>query len=105
MWRSVPQIEAARTLTNTSMGPGVGTGTDSRCAPGSGRILRRAFIMEVGIVYRAVNGTRQNCKFSTRGNERKIGTAGASPPLQSRRLKVRRQCGGILSFSDRFEEI
>src|SRR5277367_2300895 len=106
MWRSVPQIEAARTLTNTSIGPGVGTGTDSKCAPRSGRILRKAFIVGVGIVWEAVNVTRQNCKFSTRGNERKIGDAEAQLPLQSRRLKIRTSiCGGILSFSDRFEEI
>src|SRR6266849_1408888 len=49
MCRSVPQIEAARTRTSTSVGPIVGTGTASSCAPCSGRILRRAFIVAVGI--------------------------------------------------------
>src|SRR6266540_5644513 len=42
MWRSVPQIDAASTLTRISPGPGLGEGTSRRRAPGSGAILRRA---------------------------------------------------------------
>src|ERR1700680_2147284 len=49
MWRSVPQIEAARTRPRTSSRAIVGMGTVSSCAPSCGRILRSAFIVAVGI--------------------------------------------------------
>src|SRR5438309_1317304 len=49
MCKSVPQIEAARTRTSTSFGPIVGMETASSCAPRSGRIFRKAFIVAVGI--------------------------------------------------------
>src|SRR2546426_11473754 len=49
MCKSVPQIEAARTRTSTSFGPILGMETASSCAPRSGRIFRKAFIVAVGI--------------------------------------------------------
>src|SRR5262245_26231135 len=45
MWRSVPQMEAARTRTRTSVGPIAGMGMDASSAPRAGRVLRRAFIV------------------------------------------------------------
>src|SRR5713101_1951912 len=49
MCRSVPQMEAARTRTSTSWGLIVGMEMDSSCAPRSGRTLRKAFMVVVGI--------------------------------------------------------
>src|SRR5262249_43023286 len=60
MCRSVPQMDAARTRTSTSVGPGAGMLTDSRSAPRCGRILRKAFIVGVGIGYKQRICRRQN---------------------------------------------
>ena len=89
------------------MGPGEGMGTDSSCAPGWGRILRKAFIVDVGIVYR--RKSQQPAKFAILAHasgEAKIEGARHVLPLQSRRLQRRAKPeGGKLSFSQRFEEI
>jgi hypothetical protein len=45
MCRSVPQIEAVFTRTNTSVGPIKGTATVSICKPLAARIFRNAFIV------------------------------------------------------------
>src|SRR5215472_18698859 len=73
MCKSVPQIEAARTRTSTSVGPIVGTPTDSSCAPRCGRILRRAFIVEDDIrMFGAQTASRQTADVNTRPYRPKV---------------------------------
>src|SRR5574337_1281840 len=96
MCRSVPQIEAARTRTSTSSAPIAGMATDSSCAPRSGRTLRRAFIVVVGMekprdeLAGLSAGRRQLWDVSTRAIASKAATKTddepAGVPLQSARL-------------------
>jgi hypothetical protein len=46
MCKSVPQIDAVRTRTNTSAGPIDGTGAFSNESPRAGCILRKALIVD-----------------------------------------------------------
>src|SRR5229473_4221679 len=55
MCRSVPQIDAVRTCTNTSAGPIDGTGAFSNESPRAGCILRKAFIVD-GMEKRLLEG-------------------------------------------------
>lgn len=44
IWTSVPQIPVRRTLINTSLGPGAGTGSSMSSSPGPGFVLTNALI-------------------------------------------------------------
>src|SRR4029077_8860801 len=124
MWRSVPQMEAARTRTRTSSGAIVGMGTVSSCAPSCGRILRSAFIVAVGIrdpgqhAQSRASATSQTAMVTHvqdcgkpaqprpggNKNERRdirFVTIGVGRAAQARRVARRR----LLSFSQRLQEI
>src|SRR5712675_1339699 len=69
MCKSVPQIEAVRTRTNTSPGPIDGTGAFSKESPRAACILRKAFIVD-GMEKRLLVGQSMLAHANSRGAAR-----------------------------------
>src|SRR6266478_9482083 len=79
MCKSVPQIEAVRTRTNTSPGSIDGTGAFSKESPRAACILRKAFIVD-GMEKRLLVGQSMLAHANSRGAAR-LQQAGTAAPL------------------------
>src|SRR5882724_13428034 len=80
MCKSVPQIEAVRTRTNTSPGPIDGTGAFSKESPRAACILRKAFIVD-GMETRLLVGQSMLAHANSRGAARLQQAGTAAPQL------------------------
>src|SRR5712675_2238735 len=83
MCKSVPQIEAVRTRTNTSPGPIDGTGAFSKESPRAACILRKAFIVD-GMENQLLVGQLMLAHANSRGAAPLRPSSARSPPAPAR---------------------